>query len=118
MKRLIMQVIRGESDPSELGEIGLTFRETESGFAMDEPAGLAIVEPSIDDLATGLFAHWVRSTGSQTWARVVLGGSFIDLRDLEDDPRGDVLLEMLWTLSDGEELTETDVDRLRNVVEE
>lgn len=114
---LIRAVIRGEADVSELSELGVTIKDEGATHTIESPGGLAVVEPSFEDLALGLYTTWARSTAQREWARLILGGLFIDLTALEDHTEGERVLEMISDLSAGADLKDSDVELITRLLE-
>jgi hypothetical protein len=114
---IIRAVIRGESDTSELASAGLEISENDSGYTIVESSELPVVEPSIQDVALGLYSNWARSSEFSSWARFVLGANSVDLRELEDREHGQAILEMLWRASAGNVLTTDDVKLLEDLID-
>ncbi|MGQ0824618.1 MAG: hypothetical protein ACT4OX_06245 [Actinomycetota bacterium] len=116
VRDLVRAVVRGEVDASELAVIGVKIAWTDAGCTIDEPAGLAVTKPSVEDIATGALVHWARSTGLRDWARVVLAATFLDLGAVEDHQHGDRVLEALWMAAAGDDLADDDLAILRSLV--
>lgn len=116
MESLVIGFVRGDADPTELAQTGLQLELSESGVQLEEPPGVPVVTPSISDVASGFLAHWARGGESlAVWARVLLAANFIDLKDLEDHPNGELLLDAVWEAADRAEVDERAIDAARRL---
>jgi hypothetical protein len=116
VQRLVIGFVRGDADPTELAQTGLLLELSESGLQLEEPPGVPVVTPSTSDVASGLLTR--RARGREplaVWARVLLAANFIDLRDLEDNPAGELLLEALWDAADGADVDDRAIDAARGL---
>lgn len=103
---LLQGFVRGETAWEALAGLGAQLTVSPMTLRIDEPADAPVFEPSAGDVATGLCAHWAVGVTLRDWARVLLATSMIDLRGLEDDPNGEILLEAVWAAADGADIDE------------
>ena len=78
------------------------------GLRLEIPADCPTIEPSAQDLATGLLRQWAMGGEPfQRWAAMLLAITSIDLRSLEEQAEGDEILEALWDAAGGEVVSES-----------
>lgn len=101
MMNVIRDFVRGERDSSALTTLGASLELDEDAVHLDEPANAPVYDATASDVAVGLLANWAVGTSLRDWARVLLATGMVDLSSLEDDPRGESLLNALWDAAEG-----------------
>lgn len=107
--------VRGESEWQMLHTIGVSVEFDAECLKVEEPARAPTYEPTADDVAAGLLAHWAIGTTLRDWASVLLATGMIDLSSLEDHSDGEALLNALWDAAEGSEPTQQALDAARRV---
>jgi hypothetical protein len=103
-----MAFIRGERPWRDLEPLGL--RIAFSDDRCEIQGSTSVVTPTIKDLARGLLNHISDPVHLRQWAAVVLAGSeFIDLKQIERDPQGELIIDALWEASAGDPVPEAAV---------
>jgi hypothetical protein len=98
---VIREFVRGERDSSALTTLGASLELGDDTVHLDEPADAPVYDATASDVAVGLLANWAVGSSLRDWARVLLATGMVDLSSLEDDPRGDTLLNALWDAAEG-----------------
>jgi hypothetical protein len=93
---VIRDFVRGERDSGALTTLGVSLELDDEAVRLDEPANAPVYDATASDVAAGLLANWAVGTSLRDWARVLLATGMVDLSSLEDDPRGETLLNALW----------------------
>lgn len=112
----LRRFVRGESEWQVLLSLGASVDLDADGLSLEEPADAPVYEPSVQDVAAGLLAHWAIGTSLRDWARLILATGMVDLVSLEDHPAGEVLLNALWDAAGGSDVSEAAVEAAREVV--
>ena len=98
---VIRDFVRGERDSGALTTLGASLELDDDAVHLDEPSDAPVYDATVSDIAVGLLANWAVGTSLRDWARVLLSPGMVDLSSLEDDPRGETLLNALWDAADG-----------------
>src|SRR3954447_2663485 len=104
----IRAFVRGDEAPDVLEPFGIALEGSPGQWKLLEPGGSPSAEVSFADLAVGLARHWALGTRLAEWAATVLMSGAIDLPEAES-PDENRLLQLLWSASAGEVLTDGDV---------
>jgi hypothetical protein len=103
----VLGFVRGEANLSALQGEHLRVQVTPSGVSV-EYRGQEDVVPELTDIATGFRKLLQRDRHERgSWAQVLLAGAaFLDLAALESGVHGQILLDALWDVADGQEVGE------------
>jgi len=112
---LLLDVVRGDEEWQKLLTIGITIRMDPSSCEIEEPAGITDAVPKMSELACGFIRNWALGSELHDWARVVLGINAIDLKALEEDDRGEVLLDALWTAAEEGSISDDVIELIRQL---
>lgn len=113
--KLLLDVVRGDEEWPKLVTIGITIRMDPSRCEIDELPGIADAVPKSSEVATGFVRNWALGSELHDWARVVLRVNAIDLRELEEDNRGQVLLDALWTAAEEGSISDEVIESIRQL---
>jgi hypothetical protein len=97
-----IEIVRGDRPLTDVTRLGVSLSVTPLFFELDEPPDVALVAPTLEDVATGFLVHLAHPSLLREWATLVLGAEFIDLRALEGHPQGEAIIEGMWQASSGE----------------
>ncbi len=98
---VLRDFVRGESEWEALRALGATIKLDADRLQLEEPPDAPVYEATATDVAVGLLANWAIGTTLRDWARVLLASAMVDLSSLEDDERGEALLNALWDAAGG-----------------
>ncbi|MGB9112031.1 MAG: hypothetical protein WCF24_04810 [Acidimicrobiales bacterium] len=97
--------VTGKLPWTELQSIGFTFEVRANEMSVTSSDLSVTFEASVQDVANGILRHSSVDEASKRWAQALLGVTAIDLSALEDDPDGEVLLNAVWDMAIGKELS-------------
>jgi hypothetical protein len=100
-----IEIVRGDRPISDVTRLGVSVCVTPLFFELDEPPGVDMILPTVEDVATGFLVHLGHESVLREWATLVLGAEFIDLALVEGDPDGEAMMEGMWQASTGEPLS-------------
>lgn len=114
--QVLRSFVRDEISWARLQGLGASIAFERGALRLHEPP-LPYFEPTPADLAAGILSN--RDTASKPeWASIMIATGMVDLEGLERHPRGNLLVDALWTLADHRAL-ETHVLRVvRSLLEE
>jgi hypothetical protein len=110
---VLRNFVRGECDWKALRALGAVIEKDADALRVEECQDPPVYEATTNDVAVGLLANSAIGTTLHDWARVLLTTGMIDLASLEDDPRGDVLLNALWDAANGSDPAEVALEAAR-----
>lgn len=99
----LLGFVRGERTAEVLERLGARLKY-EPTLRAEFPAGLPVVEVAPNDLATGFAKVLDDPVASRRWAFVVLA-SDVELAKVADRRTAEILLDALWTVSGGDEVS-------------
>ena len=109
IQQKLLRIVRGQDEWSSVRSIGLSLRKDPSGWMWTFPeTSVASTSVRIDDVLEGAKTLRLNPEAIREWASFMLAASsLITFEEFEESPKGEALLDELWSLSFGEDLENT-----------
>jgi hypothetical protein len=101
---LLRQVVRGERPIADLQQLDVRITHNGNVTTIENPRGLVLLATA-DDVASGVLRYENHPKELREWAWLLLAADTIYDLDLEGDQEGETLLNAVWDLSFGKELS-------------
>jgi hypothetical protein len=116
-RKKILEFITGDLLWDELTEAGIEIKVIDDYHCEISNKNSTIVKPGLRDIITGILKLCRIPNAIRRWAAIILGSTIIDLEKINNNENGDEILNILWDLSEGTDISKQQIELLNRIME-